>query len=71
MTTAELIEQALRPLQPAEGFHKPSQDRISEAHARGVIATASALNRIADVLEVIADNTTPQTALRPAIRHSN
>jgi len=71
VTTADLIQQALQALQPETGFHTPNQQQTSEAHARGVIATASALNRIADALEVIAANTTPAATVQPAINHSH
>ena len=70
MTTADLIQQALQALTPDTGFHSPNQQQTSEAHARGVIATASALNRIADALETLAANTTPTATIQPAIHHS-
>jgi hypothetical protein len=56
---------------PRDGFNRPSAGQLHEADVHAHLATATALDRIADALEALAANTAPDTVLQPTIHHSH
>ena len=73
-TAADHITQACKALAPREGGLGPRPERVREADAHARVATALALDRIADLLEGFVTSTAhgpdAETTLQPPIRHS-